>query len=121
MKGNTSPGNMRSVCFGYFFCIILLDLSAAFDTVDHELLIEVMKKRFAVGGVALNWFKSYLNELTQTFMFGDVESVMYAVYSIVPMRSVLGPLEFVSYTEEEYIYIYIYIYKRKTILPDADR
>jgi len=86
MKGNTSPGNMRSVCFGYFFCIILLDLSAAFDTVDHELLIEVLKKRFAIGGVALDWFKSYLNEWTQTFMLGDVDSVMHAVNSVVSHR-----------------------------------
>jgi len=57
--------------------ICLLDLSAAFDTVDHELLIEVLKKRFAIGGVALNWLKSYLNERTQAFMFGDVESTVF--------------------------------------------
>jgi len=50
-----------------------LILILAFDTVDHELLIEVLKKRFAIGGVVLNWFKSYLDEPTQTFMFGDVD------------------------------------------------
>jgi len=75
-------------------------LSAAFDTVDHELLIEVLKKQFAIGGITLNWFKSYLNEQTQTFMFGDVESAMYAVNSNVPQWSVLGPLELVAFTED---------------------
>jgi len=69
---------------GHVTALVLIDLSEAFDTVDHELLIEVLKKRFAIGGIALNWFKSYLNERTQPFMFGDVESVMYAVNSSVP-------------------------------------
>ena len=52
---------------GLASALALLDLSSAFDTVDHELLIEVPKKRFAIDGVALNWFKSYLDDRTQTF------------------------------------------------------
>ena len=91
---------VRSIDIGHVTALVLLDLSAAFDTVDHELLIEVLKKRFAIDGVALNWFKSYLDDRTQTFMFGDVESVMYAVNSSVSQGSVLGPLEFVAYTED---------------------
>jgi len=38
-----------------------LDLGAAFDTVDHELVIEVLKKRFAIDGVTLYSFKSYFD------------------------------------------------------------
>jgi len=90
---------VRAIDKGHVTALLLLDLSAAFDTVDHELPIEVLKKRFAIGGITLNWFNSYLNERTQTFMFGDVESVMYAVNSSVPLGSVLGPLSFVAYTE----------------------
>jgi len=60
----------------------------------------VLEKRFAIDGVALNWFKSYLDDRSQTFMFDNVESVMYAVNSSVPQGSVLGPLEFVAYTED---------------------
>jgi len=75
---------VRTIDTGHVTALVQLDLSAAFDTVDHELLIEVMKKRFAIGGVTLNWFTSYLNERTQSFMFGDVECVMYAVNSSVP-------------------------------------
>ena len=73
--------------------LVLLNLSAAFDTVDHELLIEVLRKRFTIDGAALNWFKSYLDDRTQTFMFGDVEYVMYAVNSSVPQGTVLGPID----------------------------
>jgi Reverse transcriptase (RNA-dependent DNA polymerase) len=91
---------VRSIDMGHVTALVILDLGAAFDTMDHELLIEVLKKRFAIDGVALNWFKSYFDDRTQTFMFGDVESVMYAVNSSVPQRSVLGPLEFVAYTED---------------------
>jgi len=58
------------------------------------------KKWFGIGGVALNRFKSHLNERKQTFMFGNVESVMYAVNISVSQGSVLGPLEFVAYTED---------------------
>jgi len=77
---------IRAIDKGPVTVLVLLDLSTAFDTVDHELLIKVLKKRFAIGVVALNWFKLYLNERTQTIMFGDVETVMYAVNSSVPQR-----------------------------------
>ena len=60
----------------------------------------MLKKRFAIDDVALNWFKSYLYDRTQTVMFGNVESVLYAVNSSVPQGSGLGPLEFVAYTED---------------------
>jgi len=60
----------------------------------------MVKKWFAIGGVSLNWFKSNLNERTQTFMFGDVESVMYAVNGSVLQGSVLELLEFIAYTED---------------------
>ena len=48
---------VRAIDKGHVTALVLLDLSAAFDTVNHELLIEVLKKRFAIDGVALNWFK----------------------------------------------------------------
>jgi len=40
--------------------LVLLDLSSAFDTVDHDLLLPVPKRRFGIDGVALLWFQSYL-------------------------------------------------------------
>ena len=56
--------------------------------------------RFAIEGVALNWFKSYLDDRTLTFRFEDVESIMCAVNSSVPQGFVLGPLEFIAYTAD---------------------
>jgi hypothetical protein len=41
---------------GHVTALVLLDFSAAFDTVDHKLLIEVLKNRFSFDGIALDWF-----------------------------------------------------------------
>ena len=46
--------------------LVLLDLSSAFDTVDHDCLLTVLHDRFA----ALDWFRSYLSERTQSFIVG---------------------------------------------------
>ena len=43
-------------------CLILLDLSAAFDTIDHDILLNRLKSRFVVNGVALGWLMSYLKD-----------------------------------------------------------
>ena len=43
-------------------CLVLLDLSAAFNTIDHDTLLSRMETRFTVTSVTLNWFRSYLTE-----------------------------------------------------------
>jgi Reverse transcriptase (RNA-dependent DNA polymerase) len=80
--------------------LMLLDLSAALDTVDHQLLLTVLASRFCVHDVALNWFRSYLSDRHQTFHFSSRASTNYSVDCSVPQGSVLGPIGFISYTED---------------------
>ena len=78
----------------------MLDLSAAFDTVDHQSLLQVLSRRFGVVDVALNWCASYLSQRTQTVSVNDQMLGPRAVSCSVPQGSVLGPLEFTAYTED---------------------
>ena len=53
----------------------MLDLSTAFDTVDHT--VNVLANRCAVGGVVLDWFRSYLSDRPQTFSFENSQSAAF--------------------------------------------
>lgn len=52
---------VRNIDSGRISVLMLLDLSAAFDTVDHDILRRVLSKRFGVDGLAMDWFSSYLS------------------------------------------------------------
>ena len=79
--------------------LVLLDLSSAFDTVDHDILLSVLEKRFGIDGVALRWFQSYLQDRSQTFVVNGNSSTTHRVDCSVPLGSCLGPVEFITYTE----------------------
>ena len=79
---------------------MLLDLSAAFDTVDHSIMLQVLRDRFCVEGRALEWFESYLCDRTQTYQVKDQQSRPRKVDCGVPQGSVLGPQKFIAYTED---------------------
>jgi hypothetical protein len=79
---------------------VLLDLSSAFDTVDQETLMHVLQRRFGIEGPALTWFGSYLCDRTQAFYYNTQQYGPYRVDCSVPQGSVLGPKEFIAYTEE---------------------
>ena len=80
----------------------LLDLSSAFDTVDHETLLTVslLHRRFGISGVALDWCRGYLSDRTQTFQAGPQLSGPHNVQCSVPQGSVLGPKKFIAYAED---------------------
>jgi Reverse transcriptase (RNA-dependent DNA polymerase) len=74
--------------------------SSAFDTVDHDILLSVLERRFGVDGIALRWFRSYLEDRTQVFVVNGNSSTTHRVGCSVPQGSVLGPLGFISYTHD---------------------
>ena len=76
---------------------VLLDLSAAFDTIDHSILLHRLKYRFGVSGPALEWFASYLSERYQYIRIGKLTSSKRQISRGVPQGSVLGPLLFTMY------------------------
>jgi exonuclease III len=77
--------------------LVSLDLSAAFDTIDHKILIDRLHKTFGVSGTALSWIISYLSNRTQLVTLGKLSSSPQACESGVPQGSVLGPLLFTLY------------------------
>ena len=77
--------------------LIGLDLSAAFDTVDHRILIERLKTTFGITGTALTFLQSYLNLRTQYVKVGGEQSPIAEVTVGVPQGSVLGPFLFSAY------------------------
>ena len=85
---------------GDFSAIVLLDLSAAFDTVDHEVLLKRLDLSYGVTGCALKWFRSYLCGRTQYVRHGLTKSSIVRLLCGVPQGSVLGPILFVLYTAD---------------------
>ena len=77
--------------------LILLDLSSAFDMVNHHILLKRLKIRYGVCGTVLEWIKSYLSERTQSIKIGDVTSQQTKLGRGVPQGSVLGPSLFSLY------------------------
>ena len=79
--------------------LIMLDLSAAFDTIDHKILITRFKEVFGITDNALNWFKSYLSNRHQSVVIGDSVSEDCLLDFSVPQGSVLGPKAYCMYTK----------------------
>ena len=77
--------------------LVLLDLSAAFDTIDHNILLNRLEKLHGIRGTALKWFKSYLSDRTQSVVIGEAESAAKILKYGVPQGSKLGPILFNSY------------------------
>ena len=77
---------------------IMMDLSAAFDTVDHNVLFSRLKGMFGPSGKVLELFRSYLQQLFQKVSVHGILSNIQFFVSGVPQGSVLGPLVFTMYT-----------------------
>jgi hypothetical protein len=84
---------LRAVDLHQDVVLVLLDLSAAFDTIDHQILLRRMKDRFGFKGNALHWFQSYLQDRSQTIMIKDTLSK----HTQIRCGVTLGPLLFSLY------------------------
>ena len=80
--------------------LILLDLSAAFDTVDHQVLLRRLEVSFGITGTALKWFKSYLTNRSQRVLINGNYSESFSLPQGVPQGSCLGPLLFTIYASK---------------------
>ena len=91
--------------------LVLLDLSAAFDTVDHGVLLNHLSTSFGVRGSALQWFTSYLLNRSQRVSF-DQNLSKFNLQCGVPQLSCLGPLLFTIYTSKLFEAIKNYYHNR---------
>ena len=85
---------------GQLALLSLLDLSAAFDTVDHHSIRQQLQRSFGVDGIAIQWFDSYLTKRTQSVCLAGEMTASRKLVCGVPQGSVLGPLLFILYTAD---------------------
>ena len=78
--------------------LLLLDLSAAFDTIDHQILLSYLETVFGIRFTELQWFQSYLLDRKQFIVVNNSASSPSPLMFVVPQGSVLGPTLFVLYT-----------------------
>ena len=89
--------------------LVLLDLSAAFDTVDHNVLLSRLHSNFGISGTALEWIRSYLNRRSQRVMVQGSLSQSLNLDFGVPQGSCLGPLLFTIYASKLFDVIKVHL------------
>ena len=80
--------------------LLLLDLSGAFDTINHRLLLKKLQDMYGISGTVLKWLKSYLTDRNFKVVVKKASSNSCVLEIGVPQGSILGPLLFILYTKD---------------------
>ena len=78
--------------------VLALDLSAAFDMVDHDILLQVLKNQYGIDGKALDWYDSYLRPRSCMVQVKSSTSTLQPLEFSVPQGSCGGPVLYSAYT-----------------------
>ena len=80
-----------------FIALIMIDMLAAFDTIDHNILLYRLSHHFGINNSVLSWFRSYLNNRSHCVDVNNNVSRSFQLFSGVPQGSVLAPILFTLY------------------------
>ena len=88
---------LESLDKGHATILVMLDVSAAFDVVDHQRLLDRHRQLFGINGTALEWLESYLSGRSQCVVIGNEKSSSVNIEFGFPQGSVLGGKKFIMY------------------------
>ena len=78
--------------------LVMLDLSAAFDTIDHDILLDRLRCRVGVEGTALKWFEEYHRNRSQITVVDSIKSDAASLNFGAPQGSIIGPEDYKIHT-----------------------
>ena len=94
-----TPRYNVSLAKGSTVALVMLAQSAAFDVIDHDILLQRLEFAFGISGRALKWFGSYLQDRSQCVCIGNDVSKTLPVVCGIPQGSVLGSLLYTTHTK----------------------